>query len=70
MASEPRLTLVDLVKSLDTLSTDAILHLVKEVVKKPHQIKGDPVCAHTYTHTYTDNLIMCSPGFSAIKVAI
>ncbi|XP_076015275.1 protein DOP1B-like [Genypterus blacodes] len=43
VASEPRLTLVDLVKSLDTLSTDAILHLVKEVVKKPHQIKGDPM---------------------------
>ncbi|KAF7663060.1 hypothetical protein LDENG_00219490 [Lucifuga dentata] len=42
VASESRLTIVDLVKSLDTLCTDAILHLVKEVVKKPHQIKGDP----------------------------
>lgn len=41
VASEPRLTIVDLVKSLNTLNTDTILHLVKEVVKKPHQIKGD-----------------------------
>lgn len=41
VASEPRLTLVDLVKSLNTLNTDSILHLAKEVVKKPHQIKGD-----------------------------
>ncbi|XP_071783130.1 protein DOP1B [Centroberyx gerrardi] len=41
VASEPRLTIVDLVKSLNTLRTDAILHLVKEVVKKPHQIRGD-----------------------------
>ncbi|XP_072300639.1 protein DOP1B [Eucyclogobius newberryi] len=41
VASEPRLILVDLVKSLNTLTTDAILHLSKEVVKKPHQIKGD-----------------------------
>ncbi|KAM3861725.1 protein DOP1B [Diretmus argenteus] len=41
VASESRLTIVDLVKSLHTLRTDTILHLVKEVVKKPHQIKGD-----------------------------
>ncbi|XP_033842251.1 protein dopey-2 [Periophthalmus magnuspinnatus] len=41
VASEPRLTIVDLVKSLNTLNTDTILHLAKEVVKKPHQIKGD-----------------------------
>lgn len=41
VASEPRLTIVDLVKSLNTLNTDNILHLAKEVVKKPHQIKGD-----------------------------
>ncbi|KAI1885222.1 hypothetical protein AGOR_G00217950 [Albula goreensis] len=41
VASESRLTIVDLVKSLNTLRTDTILQLVKEVVKKPHQIKGD-----------------------------
>lgn len=41
VASEPRLTIVDLVKSLNTLNADIILHLAKEVVKKPHQIKGD-----------------------------
>lgn len=41
VASEPRLTIVDLVKSLNTLNTESILHLAKEVVKKPHQIKGD-----------------------------
>uniref|UniRef100_A0AAV2JWV7 Dopey N-terminal domain-containing protein n=1 Tax=Knipowitschia caucasica TaxID=637954 RepID=A0AAV2JWV7_KNICA len=41
VASEPRLTLVDLVKSLHSLNTDTIIHLAKEVVKKPHQIKGD-----------------------------
>lgn len=39
--SEARLTIVDLVKSLHTLHTDTILQLVKEVVKKPHQIKGE-----------------------------
>ncbi|XP_074550319.1 protein DOP1B [Halichoeres trimaculatus] len=39
--SESRLTIVDLVKSLHTLHTDTILQLVKEVVKKPHQIKGE-----------------------------
>ncbi|KAK7939246.1 hypothetical protein WMY93_002572 [Mugilogobius chulae] len=41
VASEPRLTIVDLVKSLSTLNTETILHLAKEVVKKPHLIKGD-----------------------------
>lgn len=48
MASDARLTIVDLVKSLSTLHTDTILHLVKEVVKKPHQIKGEQVHKHTY----------------------
>ncbi|MBN3300846.1 DOP2 protein, partial [Amia calva] len=41
VASESRLTIVELVKELSTLKTDTILQLVKEVVKKPHQIKGD-----------------------------
>ncbi|XP_036400644.1 protein dopey-2 isoform X2 [Megalops cyprinoides] len=41
VASESRQAIVDLVKSLSTLHTDTILQLVKEVVKKPHQIKGD-----------------------------
>lgn len=50
MASESRLTIVDLVKSLNTLHTDTILQLVKEVVKKPHQIKGEQV--HKCTHMY------------------
>ncbi|KAG9271028.1 protein dopey-2 [Astyanax mexicanus] len=39
--SDSQMTIVDLVKSLNTLHTDTILHLVKEVVKKPNQIKGD-----------------------------
>ncbi|XP_077150008.1 protein DOP1B isoform X1 [Ranitomeya variabilis] len=39
--SESQLTLVDLVCALKTLRTDTILQLVKEVVKKPPQIKGD-----------------------------
>ncbi|KAM9347350.1 protein DOP1B [Symphorus nematophorus] len=41
VASDARLTIVDLVKSLNTLHTDTILQLVKEVVKKPHQIKRE-----------------------------
>ncbi|XP_006886789.1 PREDICTED: protein dopey-2 [Elephantulus edwardii] len=40
-ASASQLTLVDLVCALSTLKTDTVLHLVKEVVKKPQQIKGD-----------------------------
>ncbi|XP_038622014.1 protein dopey-2 isoform X2 [Tachyglossus aculeatus] len=40
-ASGSQLTLVDLLCSLHTLKTDTILHLVKEVVKKPSQIKGE-----------------------------
>uniref|UniRef100_A0AAX7TW82 DOP1 leucine zipper like protein B n=1 Tax=Astatotilapia calliptera TaxID=8154 RepID=A0AAX7TW82_ASTCA len=41
VASESRQTIVEMVKSLSTLHTDTVLHLVKEVVKKPHQIKGE-----------------------------
>ncbi|XP_075895809.1 protein DOP1B isoform X2 [Nelusetta ayraudi] len=41
VASESRLVIVDLVKSLETLSTNTILLLVKEVVKRPNQIKGE-----------------------------
>ncbi|KAJ8282271.1 hypothetical protein COCON_G00047900 [Conger conger] len=41
VASESHQTIVELVKSLTSLRTDSILQLVKEVVKKPHQIKGD-----------------------------
>lgn len=47
MASESRLVIVDLVKSLETLNTNTILLLVKEVVKKPNQIKGEQVYKHT-----------------------
>lgn len=36
-------TLVDLVCALSTLQTDSVLQLVKEVVKRPQQIKGDEV---------------------------
>nr|DBA34506.1 TPA: hypothetical protein GDO54_002057 [Pyxicephalus adspersus] len=39
--SDSQLTLVDLVCALKTLKTDTILQLVKEVVKKPPQIKGE-----------------------------
>ncbi|XP_061647878.1 protein dopey-2 isoform X2 [Phyllopteryx taeniolatus] len=41
VVSESHLTIVELVKSLNTLHTDTILQLVKEVVKKPHQLKAD-----------------------------
>ncbi|XP_058152194.1 protein DOP1B isoform X2 [Dasypus novemcinctus] len=41
VASASQLTLVDLICALSTLKTDTVLHLVKEVVKKPPQIKGD-----------------------------
>ncbi|XP_008057256.1 protein dopey-2 [Carlito syrichta] len=40
VASASQLTLVDLVCALSTLQTDTLLHLVKEVVKRPPQIKG------------------------------
>lgn len=50
MASESRLVIVDLVKSLETLNTNTILLLVKEVVKKPSQIKGEQVHKRI-THT-------------------
>ncbi len=43
------MTLVDLVKALNTRRTDTILQLIREVVKKPHQIKGDQVL---HTHIY------------------
>ncbi|KAM9320852.1 protein DOP1B [Gastrophryne carolinensis] len=39
--SDAQMTLVDLVWALKTLKTDTILQLVKEVVKKPPQIKGE-----------------------------
>ncbi|XP_060785440.1 protein dopey-2 isoform X3 [Neoarius graeffei] len=41
VASDSHLTIVELVKSVNTLRTDTILQLIREVVKKPHQIKGD-----------------------------
>ncbi|NXF10044.1 DOP2 protein, partial [Smithornis capensis] len=41
VASASQLILVDLICALNTLKTDTILHLVKEVVKKPAQIKGE-----------------------------
>ncbi|KAM3607379.1 uncharacterized protein V6R79_006681 [Siganus canaliculatus] len=58
VASESRLTIVDLVKSLNTMHTDTILHLIKEVVKKPHQMKGEqksslvdiPMLQFSYTY--------------------
>uniref|UniRef100_A0A8C5KNX3 DOP1 leucine zipper like protein B n=1 Tax=Jaculus jaculus TaxID=51337 RepID=A0A8C5KNX3_JACJA len=40
-ASASQLILVDLVCALSTLPTDTVLQLVKEVVKRPPQIKGD-----------------------------
>lgn len=43
VASDSQITIVDLVKSVNTLRTDSILQLIREVVKKPHQIKGDQV---------------------------
>lgn len=43
VASDSQMTIVDLVKSVTTVRTDTILQLIKEVVKKPQQIKGDQV---------------------------
>lgn len=43
IASASQLTLVDLMCALSSLQTDTILHLVKEVVKRPPQIRGDEV---------------------------
>uniref|UniRef100_A0A3Q2PRF8 DOP1 leucine zipper like protein B n=1 Tax=Fundulus heteroclitus TaxID=8078 RepID=A0A3Q2PRF8_FUNHE len=58
VASEARLIIVELIKSLHTLNTETILHLVKEVVKRPHQIKGEqkatlvdiPMLQFSYTY--------------------
>uniref|UniRef100_A0A8B9WAP2 DOP1 leucine zipper like protein B n=1 Tax=Bos mutus grunniens TaxID=30521 RepID=A0A8B9WAP2_BOSMU len=44
-ASTSQLTLVDLICALSTLQTDSVLHLVKEVVKHPPQIRGDETCS-------------------------
>ncbi|XP_053090273.1 protein dopey-2 isoform X2 [Pangasianodon hypophthalmus] len=41
VASDSQMMIVDLVKSVNTLRTDTILQLIREVVKKPHQIKAD-----------------------------
>uniref|UniRef100_A0A8C7B8H2 DOP1 leucine zipper like protein B n=1 Tax=Neovison vison TaxID=452646 RepID=A0A8C7B8H2_NEOVI len=41
VASASQLTLVDLICALSTLQTDTVLHLAKEVVKRPPQIRGD-----------------------------
>ncbi|NXO46180.1 DOP2 protein, partial [Locustella ochotensis] len=41
VASASQLVLVDLICALNTLKIDTILYLVKEVVKKPAQIKGE-----------------------------
>lgn len=42
-ASASQLTLVDLICALSTLQTERVLQLVKEVVKRPPQIRGDEV---------------------------
>ncbi|XP_058248197.1 protein dopey-2 isoform X2 [Hemibagrus wyckioides] len=41
VVSDSQMMIVDLVKSVNTLRTETILQLIREVVKKPHQIKGD-----------------------------
>ncbi|XP_025933426.1 protein dopey-2 isoform X3 [Apteryx rowi] len=41
VASASQLILVDLICALNTLKIDTVLQLVKEVVKKPSQIKGE-----------------------------
>ncbi|XP_072471021.1 protein DOP1B isoform X2 [Notamacropus eugenii] len=58
VATASQLTLVDLISSLNSLKTDTVLYLVKEVVKKPPQIKGEeksslvdiPVLHFSYTY--------------------
>ncbi|EMP27843.1 Protein dopey-2 [Chelonia mydas] len=52
VASASQLILVDLVCALNTLKTDTILQLVKEVVKKPSQIKGEEVLASLLDMVY------------------
>lgn len=44
-ASASQLTLVDLVCALSALQADTVLQLVKEVVKRPPQLRGDEVRA-------------------------
>ncbi|XP_043927484.1 protein dopey-2 [Protopterus annectens] len=39
--SEAQLTLQELIKALSTLKTDTVLQMIKEVVRKPPQIKGE-----------------------------
>ncbi|XP_041343706.1 protein dopey-2 [Pyrgilauda ruficollis] len=48
VASASQLVLVDLICALNTLKIDTILYLVKEVVKKPAQIKGEEVLGVLY----------------------
>uniref|UniRef100_A0A7N8Y880 DOP1 leucine zipper like protein B n=1 Tax=Mastacembelus armatus TaxID=205130 RepID=A0A7N8Y880_9TELE len=72
VASDSRLTIVDLVKSLNTLHTETILQLIKEVVKKPHQIKGEQVCIikNTYaciTHVLQENI---APLLSLLRESV
>lgn len=52
VASDSQMTIVDLIKSVNTLRTDTILQFIRDVVKKPHQIKGDQVQIDKYTYQY------------------
>uniref|UniRef100_A0A8C3G3C1 DOP1 leucine zipper like protein B n=1 Tax=Cyclopterus lumpus TaxID=8103 RepID=A0A8C3G3C1_CYCLU len=75
VASESRLTIVALVKSLPTLQTDAVLQLVKDVVKKPHQIKGEPkstlvdipMLQFSYSQTLQENV---APLLSLLRESV
>lgn len=75
VASESRQTIVEMVKSLSTLHTDTVLHLVKEVVKKPHQIKGEQVQKHRCMERHL-RFVICTflesffsfPFFSPLEV--
>lgn len=80
VASASQHTLVDLVCALSTLQTESVLQLVKEVVKRPQQIKGDEVrcpreqapetslCLPSGRVTWGDP--RASTGFSGWNVAV
>ncbi|MEQ2174641.1 hypothetical protein GOODEAATRI_009926, partial [Goodea atripinnis] len=65
VASEARLIIVELIKSLHTLNAETILQLVKEVVKRPHQIKGEQV--HNHMQALQENV---APLLSLLRESV
>ncbi|KAG8136534.1 putative Dopey family member 2 protein [Naja naja] len=63
-ANTSQLILVDLICALSTLKTDIILQLIKEVVKKPSQIKGEEENFQSLLGVFKESvqLNLASPG--------